>query len=94
MQYALDFTSYTVPGIGTHYTRHKLNALHWLLLFSNRIINQMAPEYLKDIITLSEPKYNTRSSDKLQLDYKRTSYDCKHQPPSLCYYDKDYKWHH
>ena len=61
----------------------ELKALHWLpvharitfklLLFIYRIINHMAPEYLKDIITLSEPKYNTRSSDKLKLDIPTTN---------------------
>ena len=32
----------------------------------------MAPEYLTDIITLSEPKYNMCSSEKIQLDIPTT----------------------
>ncbi len=61
----------------------ELKSLHWLpihhritfklLLFTYRIINDMAPEYLSDIITFREQSYNTRSSDRLLLDIPMTN---------------------
>ena len=33
----------------------------------------MSPEYLKDVIALSDPKYNTRSSDKIKLEIPATN---------------------
>lgn len=61
----------------------ELKSLHWLpvharisfklLLFVYKIVNDMSPEYLKDVIVLSDPKYNTRSSDKIKLEIPATN---------------------
>ena len=60
-----------------------LKSLHWLpvndritfkiLLLTYRIIHEMAPDYLKDLIVFHKPSYNTRSGQKLLLHIPRTN---------------------